>query len=220
MTRLAELLTPAQMADFQTSIEVESAARREDHLERLREQWEAAAAAIDACVLRDPTVRGLKAHETSAQGICYLDGQPLPKRRSRWCSEACANLFWRNHGWTTARGFALTRARLSLVVAIARWNLSELLVEWFPMGSWGLLQPRCERCSSTQSIEVNHVEPRQGGGYGNGCWNHQTNLEPLCHPCHVLETTAQRRERAGWVPGATRPRRPEPGIAIWDFVHG
>lgn len=43
--------------------------------------------------------------------------------------------------------------------------------------------------------EVNHVEPRVGAGYDKGCWNHQTNLQVLCHACHVKETTRQLRER-------------------------
>lgn len=47
----------------------------------------------------------------------------------------------------------------------------------------------------TVQLEVNHVEPRAGAGYGAGCWNHQTNLQVLCHPCHVAETTRQVNER-------------------------
>lgn len=42
-------------------------------------------------------------------------------------------------------------------------------------------------------IEVNHIEPRRGRGYGWGCHNHLTNLETLCHDCHVVVT---RQERA------------------------
>lgn len=48
--------------------------------------------------------------------------------------------------------------------------------------------------SATQ-LEVNHVEPRNGAGYDKGCWNHQSNLQVLCHPCHVAETTRQIQER-------------------------
>lgn len=50
--------------------------------------------------------------------------------------------------------------------------------------------------------EVNHVEPRAGNGYGKGCWNHQTNLQVLCHRCHVAETMRQHWERKGGRPQA------------------
>jgi hypothetical protein len=44
-------------------------------------------------------------------------------------------------------------------------------------------------------LEVNHIVPRNGAGYGFGCWNHQDNLETLCHGHHVEVTNAQRVER-------------------------
>jgi len=45
------------------------------------------------------------------------------------------------------------------------------------------------------AAEVNHIVAREGAGYGNGCHNHQDNLETLCHKCHVKTTTQQGRER-------------------------
>jgi len=45
------------------------------------------------------------------------------------------------------------------------------------------------------SPEVNHIDPRVGEGYGFGCWNHQDNLETLCHSCHVKVTKLQRHDR-------------------------
>lgn len=45
--------------------------------------------------------------------------------------------------------------------------------------------------------EVNHIEPRNGKGYLSGCWNHLSNLETLCHGCHVEVTNQQRVERRG-----------------------
>ena len=45
------------------------------------------------------------------------------------------------------------------------------------------------------AAEVNHIVPRVGAGYGNGCHNHQDNLETLCHACHVTTTTQQGRDR-------------------------
>lgn len=43
-------------------------------------------------------------------------------------------------------------------------------------------------------MEVNHIAPRNGGGYGTGCHNHLSNLETLCHLCHVQVTKNQRIE--------------------------
>ncbi len=45
------------------------------------------------------------------------------------------------------------------------------------------------------AVEVNHIDPRNGAGYGNGCHNHQDGLETLCHSCHVVTTTQQGRDR-------------------------
>lgn len=44
-------------------------------------------------------------------------------------------------------------------------------------------------------LEVNHIVPRRGRGYGTGCWNHASNLETLCHNCHLTVTAEQRAEQ-------------------------
>jgi 5-methylcytosine-specific restriction endonuclease McrA len=44
-------------------------------------------------------------------------------------------------------------------------------------------------------LEVNHIDPRNGAGYGRGCWNHLDGLETLCRVCHVDVTTQQIRDR-------------------------
>lgn len=44
-------------------------------------------------------------------------------------------------------------------------------------------------------LEVNHVHPRRGKGYTNGCAHHQDNLQTLCRRCHSLVTDAQRAAR-------------------------
>jgi 5-methylcytosine-specific restriction endonuclease McrA len=46
-----------------------------------------------------------------------------------------------------------------------------------------------------RQLEVNHIVPRNGGGYGKGCHHHLSNLETLCHPCHVAVTNEQRKAR-------------------------
>lgn len=98
--------------------------------------------------------------------MCGRCGTRLIGRRTRWCSKACHLAHVANHRWTQARSAAKRRDRL-----------------------------RCVQCSSTVRLEVNHIVPRVGAGYGWGCWNHLSNLETLCHDCHVPVTRAQREAR-------------------------
>lgn len=53
---------------------------------------------------------------------------------------------------------------------------------------------KCVTCGSDDRLEVNHIEPRLGKGYGVGCHNHSDNLETLCKPCHSRVTRKQRGE--------------------------
>lgn len=184
-------------------------------LARIREAALRASAEIDAsiigCPLRSSTIRGVSRRECLELRVCFLCGDPLGKGRQRWCSDPCVAIYWRNHGWSVASHFAATRARLALASGVAA-------VASFPWHSfsddeyWLIardLSPQCERCGKRGEIEINHVVARAGGGYGEGCHHHQTNLEPLCHACHVAETTAQIRERRG-MPLGGRNALPEP----------
>lgn len=51
---------------------------------------------------------------------------------------------------------------------------------------------KCVSCGSTEKLEVNHIEPRLGEGYGPGCHHHLKNLETLCRSCHRKVTNGQR----------------------------
>jgi 5-methylcytosine-specific restriction endonuclease McrA len=95
-------------------------------------------------------------------GRCDLCGTALGPKRRRWCSRACQWRFTINHRWTQARREARRRDR-----------------------------NQCTTCGSTTSLEVNHIVPRVGAGYGWGCHHHQANLQTLCHSCHVKVTNAQ-----------------------------
>lgn len=139
-----------------------------------------------------------------APGTCVGCAKPLPLRPDgtvhplrRWCGDDCGRSYGRNHWWTAARFTALMRASVG-------WN-PDLSLYWII----------CDQCGQqATSPEVNHVEPRIGAGYGTGCWNHQTNLQVLCHDCHVQETARQKRERiAGLWPGM--PPSLNPGFASW-----
>jgi hypothetical protein len=126
---------------------------------------------LNCTLVRDP--RG------DLKGHCWWCGEPLPKFARKWCATGgrCERAWWRNHSWSEARSEALRR--------------SSGLPESFLAYEWA----RCDECGSQESLEVNHVEPRVGQGYQAGCHNHQTNLQVLCHDCHVKETTRQLYER-------------------------
>jgi 5-methylcytosine-specific restriction endonuclease McrA len=52
----------------------------------------------------------------------------------------------------------------------------------------------CIRCSNPFRLEVNHIVPLNGDPRTESCFHHQTNLEVLCHDCHVDATNQQRRD--------------------------
>lgn len=62
---------------------------------------------------------------------------------------------------------------------------------------------KCVKCGKPEDVDellrstlqVNHIEPRVGEGYGWGCWNHLSNLETLCKECHVVVTNQQAADR-------------------------
>lgn len=99
-------------------------------------------------------------------GLCDLCGSPLFGKRRRWCSSYCNKAWVRQHRWTQARRDVVKRDG-----------------------------HRCVTCGSGDRLEVNHIVPRNGGGYGFGCWHHHSNLETLCHDCHVVVTREQRVAR-------------------------
>ena len=70
-------------------------------------------------------------------------------------------------------------------------------------------------------LEVNHIEPRKGAGYGPGCHHHLDGLETLCHACHLEVTAAQLAEWRQVSPrqpvGGSNPIRPseELPMPLW-----
>jgi 5-methylcytosine-specific restriction endonuclease McrA len=105
----------------------------------------------------------------------WCDRDITGARRSSWCSDKCRNAWERNHVWRRARAYAKKRAKYL-----------------------------CTSCGADRSagLEVNHITPVAGAGYGESCAAHQENLETLCHGCHVKVTATQRA--AGLL---TRPRQ-------------
>lgn len=107
-------------------------------------------------------------------GKCDACGKDLTGRQKRWCSTDCSLAIWRQHDWNGARKAAKKRDGYRCVQCGKGDDVDHLL---------------------RSRLEVNHIEPRVGRGYGFGCWNHLDNLETLCHDCHVIVTKAQAAER-------------------------
>lgn len=102
--------------------------------------------------------------------VCQVCGQRLPQgKRSVYCSEKCRRWFERNHVWRKARAAAKRRAKYA-----------------------------CKVCGAGREarLEVNHITPLVGAGYGVSCAHHADNLDVLCHEHHLLETSRQRKERS------------------------
>lgn len=102
-------------------------------------------------------------------GLCVGCGTKLTGRRTRWCSRDCERTWQENHDWGMARAAAKRRDGQRCVHA---------------------------GCEVRHGLEVNHIAPRNGGGYGWGCWNHLDNLETLCHQHHLEVTRQQAEDRA------------------------
>lgn len=82
-----------------------------------------------------------------------------------------------NHMWGYARKVAIKRASYIEVRAPDYWAWREY----------------CARLGCELPVDsVNHIVPRNGQGYGLGCWHHQDGLEPLCRPHHLEVTRLQR----------------------------
>jgi 5-methylcytosine-specific restriction endonuclease McrA len=101
-------------------------------------------------------------------GACQNCAVKLPEgsRRTVWCSDKCRLTYERQHVWNRARLAARRHANHT-----------------------------CARCGARGediNLEVNHKVPLVGRGYGESCRHHATNLEVLCHACHVKETNRQR----------------------------
>jgi hypothetical protein len=127
-----------------------------------------------------------------SEPVCRLERcrQPLPPRRSAYCSDLHALEFERNHVWAAARRAARRRARY----ACQRCGFKPYDLRRDPIARKGYTRYELR-------LEVNHIQPLAGAYRGVTCLNHQNNLEVLCHRCHVLATTAQRLESKASVTG-------------------
>lgn len=98
--------------------------------------------------------------EKSSRRLCLWCQQPLPKRRRKYCSDACADEYFthliRPLWWVNARQMALKRSG-----------------------------HRCEQCGAVQHLEAHHIVPLRPGEIRSGSpANVQSNLKVLCRACH------------------------------------
>lgn len=93
-------------------------------------------------------------------GVCVRCGKALTGRQKKWCGHGCEDKWWEQHYWPIARKAARKRDGY-----------------------------RCVRCGSTENLTVDHVIPLMGRGYRSGCVHHLSNLQTLCHGCHVAKTS-------------------------------
>jgi 5-methylcytosine-specific restriction endonuclease McrA len=133
---------------------------------------------------------------------CAGCGKPLPKRRTRWCSDWCSSNWWRTfaeqHDWAEARAAALKRDRGCVRCGAMPFDEPEPHLRDFTRERWKDYLPAHKAWVQRRALaqlEVNHIVPRVGKGYGRGCHNHLDNLETLCHRCHVKVTNVQRAAR-------------------------
>jgi len=136
----------------------------------------------------------------NAERRCQWCGDALPTRRHTvWCSDECSTAFSENHFWTNARNAALRRDGWTCVHCIGLPVLRAPQRREFGWDDrafdFALTAFDAER--ARRRLEVNHVVPRVGRGYGFGCHHHLANLETLCHEHHRIETSVQRDERRG-----------------------
>ena len=127
-----------------------------------------------------------------APGVCDRCGTELTGRQTRWCSSSCMNEWRAQHDWGMARNAAKKRDHHQCVKCGAE-------------GQYDWREPE-----KAVRLEVNHIVPRVGRGYGFGCHNHHDNLETLCHPCHVEVTKQQAANRRAQHTGS--------GPALFDVV--
>ena len=124
-------------------------------------------------------------------GKCRACGTDLPAVRSSWCGSLCRYLYERNHYWSIARHAAIIRDGGCLRCGWKDDQPDCTMHGQYYLWSRAVLTGK----SPGNWLEVNHITPRNGAGYGTGCHHNQENLETLCHRHHVKVTRRQRLDR-------------------------
>ena len=115
-------------------------------------------------------------------GVCQVCCALLSGRQTVFCSQKCERWWRNNHVWRWARRAARRKHRYVCTV------------------------PGCEKNRAEHTLEVNHIVPLVGAGYGVSCLHHQTNLELLCTEHHQAVTNRQREARTRKLPVEPSPQ--------------
>lgn len=99
----------------------------------------------------------------------------LEGRRTAYCCDAHARKFEREHVWIHARRAARRRAKWAC--ERCGFKPAELRKDPERRAIYSRYQLR---------LEVNHIQPLGGRYRAVTCLNHQSNLEVLCHACHLM----------------------------------
>lgn len=129
----------------------------------------------------------------TAAGLCRACGDKVGARRT-WCGPECRVMYERNHYWQVARIAAIKRDNNECTRCGFRPDHWDIWVRTGQLVFW--TRANLLKKPPTNWLEVNHITPRLGQGYGTGCWHHLVGLETLCHTCHVKVTNRQRIDRA------------------------
>jgi hypothetical protein len=125
-----------------------------------------------------------------AAGGCAWCGATLAPRRRTWCSDRCADTFWKNHWWTLARSAAKRRDKYRCTKCGAAAPKRPSKVR-FPTDAGYRAAMRTYRLAKkTERMEVNHRVPCRGKHGTLSCDHHLDNLETLCPGCHAEHTRA------------------------------
>lgn len=141
------------------------------------------------------------AYGENDERLCVWCGRKLSGTKRRWCRKRCKEAFEANHWWNVARGVALERDGWACVRCVAAGNVVRLVKpipeQYDPKHQSDYLRALAtfheER--KARRLEVNHMQPRFGHGYGAGCHHHLTGLETLCRPHHQEATNEQANAR-------------------------
>lgn len=110
-------------------------------------------------------------------GVCWYCGADLPKRKRRWCSDACRDKYWETWNWRFASSACLSRNNGAC--QNCGLTVDELAQQYRQRFQAKFADYRL--CS----LEVHHIVPIDGEDRTWHKLNEPANLLCLCHACHM-----------------------------------